>query len=201
MRLKWPWPARRKGYDPSPEDSVPLESRASRARDRKRPQPGSMVPKVFLGIAVLYAGLLLAFWTLHYEGSRPGIGQVVQDFHAFLGLGPGEARAAPPPPSLPPLEPERTEPEPPAPPPPPPVMERSRLDRIADTIREVQRDAKTVKAKSRGGELEEAQLELVSKLCEARDELNVILDEDPENDRANGLWDRLQRVLVALRKL
>lgn len=205
MRLKWPTFGRREGGDPHPEESVLLETRASRPRrpsrrGRERPGVFTVVPRVLLGLAVLYAVLLLTFWTIHYEGERPGAGQVIQDFHAYLGLGPGEAKAAPPPP-LPPLEPVRIEPEPPAPPPPPSPPEPSRLDRIADTIREVQREAKTVREKQRGGELEAAQLELVSRLCDARDQLNVILDADPDNDRANGLWDKLQQVLVALRKL
>lgn len=170
----------------------------TRSRAVRRPAPSSrnvVLPLVGGGLA-LYVVCIGLFALFHYEqGRRPAASRVMRDFHAFLGVGPSAAAAAPTVVAVPPR---------PVVPPPAPVpsqVERSPLDRIAQTLRRIERDAPKLKQRDRDASFEPARIEVLSALCDARDTLNEILDERPDHDRANRLWDRLQQLLAAVRKL
>ena len=75
------------------------------------------------------------------------------------------------------------------------------MERIAQTLRRSAREAPALKRQERDGRFEAARLEVLSDLCDARDALNEIPDDEPSDERANGLWDRLQELLAAVRKL
>ena len=121
----------------------------------------------------------------------------MRDFHAFLGVGPSTATAAPT--AVAPRPRPVTLPRPPAPA--PVQIERSPLDKIAQTLRQIERDAPKLRQMDRDASFEPARIVVLSELCEARDALNVILDTRPDHPRANRLWDQLQQLLVAVRKL
>ena len=170
------------------------------AATQRRPSRGTRPSRVLLplccGLVGLYVVALGLFTLLHYEsGGRPPASRVMRDFHAFLGIGPSAAQAEPPPVAIVPPPPPRLVA------PPPPVYEPSPLEKIAQTLRRVEREAPALKQRERDSGFEAARVEVLSELCDARDRLNEILDRQPSNDRANGLWDRLQQLLVAVRKL
>ncbi len=75
------------------------------------------------------------------------------------------------------------------------------LDVLAKTIRDAERRAPAVKRLERGETFDQARLELLSEVADARDELGRWLDRNPSDDRANRLWDRVLRLYVALRKI
>lgn len=164
---------------------------------RPEPQRRSILLPLLTGFVVLYAVSLGVFALLRYDESQPAAGRVIRDFHAFLGIGPTTARAAPE--LVPAPKPTVSKP---APKPPRPIVRApSPLDRVAGTIRRVRKLAPALKQEVRGEGFEEAQIELLSQLCDARDVLNEILDANPGHARANDLWDRLQELLAAIRKL
>ncbi|MHC5009396.1 MAG: hypothetical protein ACYTG6_00420 [Planctomycetota bacterium] len=155
------------------------------------------VARLCVGLVVLYFVAVGAFAVLHYDGSRPAAGTVFGDFHAFLGFGSdaAPARAAPPAPGPTVVQAPPTHPAPLPPPPPDP------LDRVDATLRQVATEAPRLRTMDRGPAFENARVTALARLSEAREILNPILDRDPENDRANRLWDRLQRLYVALKKI
>ena len=175
--------------------------RPTRSRSSRRParsSRGVVLPLVCGGIALYVVGLGL-FTLFHCDaGTRPAAGNVMRDFHAFLGVGPAKAQAAAPevksaPPPM--------RPTPPRPKPAPVKYEPTPLELVAQTLRRVERDAPKLKQRDRDTTFESARIAVLSELCDARDVLNEILDERPDHDRANRLWDRLQELLAAVRKL
>ena len=174
-------------------------TRPRSARPPARPSRGVVLPLLAGGL-VLYAVCIGLFALFHYEeaGDRPDASRVVRDFHAFLGVGPSQARAAAPEvaATAPPPRPVR-----PSPAPAPVPIRRSPLDRIAETLGRIEQDAPKLKQQDRDASFEPARIEVLSALCDARDTLNEILDERPDDARANRLWDRLQELLAAVRKL
>lgn len=175
--------------------------RPNRPRNSRPParRPGGVVLPLVGGGLVLYMLCLGLFAVVHYDaGKRPRAALVMREFHAFLGIGPTQARAAAPEvkAALPPLAPK-----PVVPPPAPVVHEPSQIERIAQTLRKVEREAPKLRQHERDATFEGARIEVLSTLCDARDQLNEILDERPSDARANRLWDRLQELLAAVRKL
>jgi hypothetical protein len=173
----------------------------TRVPGRRARQKSSIVPRLLIGAGALYLAALGAFALLHYDGSRADARDVVSEFHAFLGVGPSTAAAevAPPPPAPPPPRPVVVKPSPP--PAPPPPRERTRLERVADTLREVRKEAPALKRMDRGPGFDAARIDVLSRLSDARDLLNGVLDENPDHRRGNELWDRLQELMAAFRKL
>lgn len=146
---------------------------------------------------MVYVLCLGAFAFLHYDGghARPDAGGVIRDFHAYLGFGPKTAEAEVDAPTMRPMVAP-----PPAPAPAVVPREESPMDRVYRTLKAVEREAPSLTSMGRGPEFNAARIGLLSRLSEAREVLGSILDEDPENYRANGLWDDLQYLQAALRK-
>ncbi|MFV1957806.1 MAG: hypothetical protein ACC662_00190 [Planctomycetota bacterium] len=170
----------------------------------RRPRPGGVLLPLLAGACLLYFVGLGVFAVLHYPGGRrPEAAAVFGDFHAWLGLGPSRASAAPTP---------RPVPATPAPLlPSPPTVAAARpvvvplpadpLDAVAATIRRVAREAPSLRDLPRGPVFDAQRVGALASLSEARDVLNTVLDRDESDDRANRLWDRLQRLWIALHKL
>ena len=106
----------------------------------------------------------------------------------------------------------------PLPPPPPPAAQpvakrqpvqpapvakapTSLVRSISTTVKDAERQLKSLRGKKRDAAFTRIQTDAMAKLSKAREALGAWLDEHPMDKRANTLWDRLQRVYVALKKL
>jgi hypothetical protein len=165
-----------------------------------------------VGLAVLYALAVAAFALFHYEGERPDVPGLFADFHGWVGglfggsrAAPREPRAEVPPPPPPPPDPT---PPPPPPPPvqPPPAVARdpveTALSAIEDeTLPRAETIARTLRDMDRGPDFDAKRGEVLGLLGKARDVLDPILEKTPAHPRANRLWDRLQNLSNAVRRL
>ncbi len=105
------------------------------------------------------------------------------------------AEAAPAPPPAPVVAQVAPEPAP-APRAPAPLVKA-----ITDVVRNAEKQTKSLRAEKRGTRFTRIQTDAMAALSTARGELGAWLDEHPSDDRANKLWDRLQRVYITLKKL
>ncbi len=75
------------------------------------------------------------------------------------------------------------------------------LDVLAKRVRDAERRTPGIKRLERGPAFDEARIELLSQVSDARDQLGTWLDAHPSDDRANRLWDRVLKLYVALKKI
>ncbi|MDJ0976208.1 MAG: hypothetical protein QNJ98_17235 [Planctomycetota bacterium] len=72
---------------------------------------------------------------------------------------------------------------------------------INTTVKDAERTLRSLRGKKRDASFTRMQTDAMASLSKAREELGAWLDEHPNDKRANTLWDRLQRVYIALKKL
>lgn len=166
---------------------------------------------LLVGLVVLYALAATGFAFGHYEGRMPGLGQVMGDFHGWLGdvfVG-REAPAVPPPPAAAPVA------GPPAagagptpasaPPAQPPLDEEGKaLWKIErEVLPAAQKRARELRSMSRAdaAAFERARTEVLAALSETRPLLNAILERDSGHAKANRLWSQMQELYTAVKKL
>lgn len=164
---------------------------------------------VFLvGLVVLYALAATGFAFGHYEGSMPGVGQVIDDFHGWLGdvfVGrqapavPREPRA-----SAPAAPPAATSAPAAAPPDVPLDDEGKALLKIErEVLPTAMKRARELRTMSRANAdaFERARTEILAALSETRPLLNEILERDSGHAKANRLWSQMQELYTAVKKL
>jgi hypothetical protein len=168
-------------------------------------------------LILLYAAAIAAFGFFHYDAAnRPSTGTVISEFHSTVGgyvagvfkSKPPETARVPASDAVPPPKPEES--PPPAPPPPSPAADSEEDDaapvgreailrRVRDVlIPKAQQELSTV-TKAGSGQLD-AKGRVLGILVQARDLLNEILDEDPEDREANRLFQRVTEMRMAIEK-
>ncbi|MFM8980261.1 MAG: hypothetical protein ACKOSS_07350 [Planctomycetia bacterium] len=166
---------------------------------------------IFLvGLVVLYALAAAGFAFGHYEGSLPGVGQVLDDFHGWLGevfVG----REAPA--RVPSQPPARTSAGPAAPaaratleaPPQAPLDEEGQalLKIEKEVLPAAMKRARALRGMSRADAdaFERERAEVLAALSETRPLLNAILERDSSHAKANRLWSQMQELYSAVKKL
>lgn len=177
---------------------------------------------IFLvGLLALYALAATGFAMGHYEGGMPGVGQVVSDFHGWLGevfIGRPVPTASPAPAAVP--GPSAGAPAgagalPSAPaagpaagavagPPAGLDAEGRALWKIEkEVLPAAHKRARELRSMSRADSqaFERARSEVMAALSETRPLLNSILERDSAHAKANRLWSQMQELYSAVKKL
>jgi len=183
---------------------------------------GKFIARLVVTLALLYGAGATAFAFLHYGGEKPDVPTILKDFNGWITslwakkANPKPAQPVEPPAPVPVTPPAPTpveEPEPAEPvptgrvvPKPPPHLSGEQLElwKIENLVLpDVEKQARALRDMSRADApaFEAARTTAMATLGDARTFLSGMIDRNPDHDHANRLWQKLQGIYAALKKL